>query len=115
MYTFTVNLVSPSSGQIIDNPSIEDADFTISTDGGSLSPLTISPEVIDSTSLVQIQLTDQEIGVSNFVVYISDSNGNAFRDMYYHEQSAQAKLPQPAGPKSALPHVYPADGSVPTS
>jgi hypothetical protein len=108
MYNFTITLTS-ASGEIVPNPVISPGDFMISTDGGPLSTISNTPQVISGTSIVEVSLTDQEVGSSNFVVYISDDDGSSFRDIYYHEQSNQAKA-NPAGPKSALPHVYPADG-----
>ncbi len=85
-YTFTVSLFSQATGEILDNPTLDAADFSISTDGGGYSSLSSAPTVTPASSgIVEINLTASEVGTSHFTVKISDDAGAEWKTMLYHE------------------------------
>lgn len=85
-YTFHVSMISKADGTILMNPTLEQADFNITTDGGALIPLTNMPTVKPTNSgIVEIQLTPAEVGTESFTVVMKDSVDDEWRSMNYHE------------------------------
>lgn len=85
-YTFTVSLFSQSTGEVLDSPTIESADFSVSTDGGAYSSLSSTPTVTPAASgIVEINLAASEVGNGHFTVKIKDDVGAEWKTMLYHE------------------------------
>ena len=88
---FNVSLLSRANGEILLNPTIEAADFNISTDGGALTQLTNTPTVEPAGSgIVRFDLTAAEVGTAGFTVIMSDASGSEWKNMNYHETVADA-------------------------
>lgn len=85
-FTFTISLLSQTTGQILLNPTINSPDVLISTDGGALSLLTTTPTVVPAGSgIVQVDLTATEVGTDRFSVIFSDVFDDEWKTTYYHE------------------------------
>ena len=93
-YSFSVSLYSKSTGGLMLDPTIEAADFNITTDGGALAPLTNTPTVSPAGSgIVKLELTAEEVGNKQFTVIMSDASGEEWRDMRYHESVTDFTAP----------------------
>jgi len=85
-FEFSVSLFSQSTGQVLLSPTIQAADFEISTDGGAYAALTNTPTVTPASSgLVAFDLTASEVGDEKFSIKMVDSVGSEWETMFYHE------------------------------
>ena len=90
-FTFTISLLSQTTGQILLNPTISSPDVVISTDGGALSLLATTPTVVPAGSgIVQVDLTANEVGTDRFSVIFEDAFGDEWKTTYYHEVISNA-------------------------
>lgn len=85
-FDFSVALYSQSNGDILLSPTIESADFEISTDDGAYASLTNTPTVTPTGGgLVSFSITSSEVGNEKFSVKMIDSTGSQWQTMFYHE------------------------------
>jgi hypothetical protein len=85
-FGFSVSLFSQATGEVLLSPTIQAADFEISTDGGSYASLTNTPTVTPTGGgLVAFDLTASEVGNEKFSIKMIDSVGSQWETMFYHE------------------------------
>jgi hypothetical protein len=90
-YTFSVTLFSQTTGEPIAGPTIESADFEVSTDGGAFAALATAPTVTPAGGYnVEISLNSSEVGTSNHTVKMVDASGAEWKTIVYHETVADA-------------------------
>ncbi len=97
-FFINVSMLDRSTGEILSNPTIEAADFKISTDGKILTELINTPVVKPPRSgIVNIHLTESEVGNENFTIVMRDVAGSQWKTMNYHESvSDLTTVTQPA-------------------
>lgn len=89
-FTFHVSMISKADGDILLNPTIEQGDFQITTDGGALAQLTYMPVVKPAQSgIVEIYLSSSEVGTKAFSVIMKDQAGAEWRSMNWHESVSE--------------------------
>lgn len=88
-FTFTISLLSATTGEILVDPTLDALDFYVSTDGGAYAQLTTTPTVNPASSeIVEISLTADEVGDDYFVVKAEDFAGDEWQKVVYHENVA---------------------------
>lgn len=87
--TYTTNLISRSTGQILASPTLAAGDVQVSTDGGSFANLATLPAVSPAGSgIVRVSLTADEVGDSTFTVRFLDQAGAEWETQYNHGNPA---------------------------
>ena len=84
-YSFTVSLLSATTGQILTSPTIATGDVQISTDDGAYanaSSVSVSPA---ASGIVKVDLTIAEVGAEHFTVRFLDQAGAEWKQLMYHE------------------------------
>lgn len=91
-FTFTISLLSQSTGQILSSPTLATGDVKVSTDGGALTNLATLPAVTPASSgIVEVNLTSAEVGNDHFTVAFVDAAGAEWKTTYYHEVISAAQ------------------------
>jgi hypothetical protein len=85
-FSFSVCLFSRATGDVLPFPTLDAADFEISTDAGAFTSLTTTPTVNPAFGgLVQFNLTASEVGNQKFSVKMIDVSNDQWETQYYHE------------------------------
>lgn len=94
-YTFTISLLSATTGEVITDPTLDALDFFISTDDGAYTQLATTPTVTPASSeIVKISLTADEVGESYFAIKAEDFAGAEWQKVVYHETVQSANNDQ---------------------
>lgn len=81
-YSFTIGLISRSTGQFQVNPTIAEGDFQVSTDDSAFENLDTTPAVNPSGSrAVKVTLSADEMNGDRVVVQAVDQAGDEWNDV----------------------------------
>lgn len=92
-YAFCIALVGSASGDFQINPTIEEGDFKVSTDGGGFASLATLPSVSPiGTVCVDVSLSADEMNGDKVVVLARDVAGDEWEDQFIFIETDEVNL-----------------------
>ena len=83
-YSFNIEFISTSTGQVLTSPTLAAGDILVSTDDGNYNNIAVLPVVSgDSTKTYVVNLSISEMTGSKVSIELHDVAGNQWTDQFY--------------------------------
>jgi hypothetical protein len=114
-YTFGVGLISRSTGQLQNSPTLSAGDVQISIDGGAFTNVTnLSTVTPVASSRIETVLTAAEMNGDRICIRFIDQAGSEWNDLQVELETSVRTIDDLLYPTYQLPNAVAADGVVPT-